>query len=286
MRRLLIVPVLLLVVSAGCGSAGTSGTTAPRQSLQDIVLASATKTQRAGSAHVSFMMNMTGLPTGTMTMNGDGAIDMAQRRGQVVFHISSPLSELNGDMTEIMDGLVLYMKWPVLTSQIPGGKPWIKMDLEKLGRMQGIDLSSLMNTDQSDPTQALTYLRGASKSITTVGSDTIDGVTTTHYRAVVDLRKAMSRLPAAQRRAAATTIQRLIAQLGAGSMPVDVWIGSDGYVRRESLSFPMKSRGMPAGAKMSMQIDLSDFGTPVSITVPPAGQVADLYDLLTRTKSS
>ena len=72
---------------------------------------------------------------------------------------------------------------------------------------------------------------------------------------------------------------RLQAQMDkvTGTMPVEVWIGSDGLVRRVSMSFDLSSTGM-AGAKgaMAMTMDFSELGQPVQITVPPADQVSTL----------
>jgi hypothetical protein len=42
----------------------------------------------------------------------------------------------------IMDGLVMYMRMPFLTRLIPGGRPWLELDLEELGRQAGIDIAA------------------------------------------------------------------------------------------------------------------------------------------------
>ena len=58
------------------------------------------------------------------------------------------------------DGLVMYMRSP-LFDQVANGK-WIKMDLQKLAKQQGVDLSTLMNANQADPNQTLRMLMASS----------------------------------------------------------------------------------------------------------------------------
>ena len=84
---------------------------------------------------------------------------------------------------------VLYVHAPGL---IPGGKSWMKVDVEQAmaalgsgGKAQGL----LGATGQS-PADALKLLEQVG-SVTTVGTETIDGAETTHYRATVDVAEAL-----------------------------------------------------------------------------------------------
>ncbi len=79
----------------------------------------------------------------------------------------------------------------------------MRLDLARLERAQGIDMNALTSTGRSDPTQMLSTLEGESDSIVTVGHDTVRGVATTHYRAVIDLGKVAgsANAVAARRRA-------------------------------------------------------------------------------------
>jgi Predicted periplasmic protein (DUF2092) len=85
-----------------------------------------------------------------------------------------------------------------------------------------------------DPQQALAYLRTL-KSVTAVGKETVGGVSTTHYHAV------------------------------ASGSTYDAWVGDDGYVHQVRVI-------TTSGAKVSATTGLSDFGTAVTVTVPPAAQ--------------
>ena len=107
-------------------------------------------------------------------------------------------------------------------------------------RLQRRNASGL-NAVPQNPTQALARLKRFA-SVKEVGDETIDGVSTTHYHGT--------------------------ARRGQGTL--DVWIGKDdGYVRRIQAD----------GNGKSGAVDFSDFGEPVSITVPPAGETATMSNL-------
>ena len=82
---------------------------------------------------------------------------------------------------------------------------------------------------------------------------------------------------AARRALAESRTARLIAAGAPASIPVDVWIGADGLVRRASIN-ETAAVGSQA-TDVHAQVDISDYGTPVSVTAPPADQVFDLTGL-------
>ena len=95
-------------------------------------------------------------------------------------------------------GNVFYMKFPLLAAFLPGAKEWIEFDLESLGEDAGIDLSQLQQLGQSDPSQALDYLR-ATGQVEEVGTEQVDGVETTHYTGTIRLDAVAEQVPADQR---------------------------------------------------------------------------------------
>ena len=62
------------------------------------------------------------------------------------------------------------------------------------------------------------------------------------------------------------------------TLPIDVYIDGDGYVRRVALDIDMSDA---VGVKMLVTLDYSDFGQPVSITEPAPADTADICDLFT-----
>jgi hypothetical protein len=152
------------------------------------------------------------------------------------------------------------MKSPLFSSQLPSGKTWMSIDLQKAGNKLGL------NTDeftQQDPTDLLGALRKAG-SLKKVGSETIDGVDTTHYSVTIDLAKAPN----------GAKLEK-VANLK--SLPVDVWVDGNNQVRRLTESYTATSSGQSVAT--NMQIDLSNYGEQVHVPVPSANDTVDMTSL-------
>jgi len=144
----------------------------------------------------------------------------------------------------------------------------------------GVDLSSLTSTQSNDPTSGMQLLAGADQ-VTTVGSDTVRGAVTTHYRVTVDLKKAVQAAPPAARAA----VQKLVGLYAIPTLPVDVWIDGNERIRRESivmdpldLTLPVAATG--ATGKITITVEFYNFGAPVDTAPPPSSDVSDLSNLL------
>jgi hypothetical protein len=184
-------------------------------------------------------------------------------------------------MSMVFEGLDLYMKLPPsLAAQIPGGKPWLKLNLQEAGKQAGIDLSQLLQSGNmsQDPTQMLDYLRAASGEVTKVGNEQVRGVDTTHYRATVDLKKVPDAAPSGQRAALRKQIDQLIALTGTRTIPTEVWIDGDNLVRRVKLSYVFDQNG-ERGSTTVLE-ELYDFGAQVNVSPPTADEVVDITQLL------
>jgi hypothetical protein len=283
--RLLVTVMVGGALAAGCGQASTKSPTGPAPKPNRALIAeSAAATEHAGTARAAFTMSMSGLPqVGGMSATGHGLVDFRNRSSQLAFHMSYPQAGMTMDISERMIGTVLYMHSPLLAG---AGKPWIKLDLQEFGKSQGLDLNAAMSASSGDPAQMLTYLNAASDSIERVGTQDVRGVATTRYHVVLDLFKVAAAAPADRRAAVRRTFAREAQLLGAHTMPIDVWIDASGLVRREHVNIPLKAPSIPAGVSMAMTIDLFDFGAPVHVKAPPAGDVMDFRDVVPPSPSA
>ena len=263
MPRIVISLVLCLAAAGGVAACGTEDFN------PDVVAQAADKTASAGGAKVAFTIDAAG-----QAMKGSEFMDANARKGRVRF----ALPQGQGDLETVFLQRVMYLHLPEkLSAQVPGGKPWLKLDLDKLGKAQGIDLGALQSTSSNDPTQQLDQLRGAGE-VKRVGSEKVRGTQTTHYRAKVDLRKAADKAPAAQRAAARRSVERLIKLQGASTLPVEVWIDDQGRLRRERVA--QKIQGQP----LDFTMDLYDFGTRETLKAPPASQTQNFSDVVTAAR--
>jgi hypothetical protein len=249
------------------------------QKTLDPVAAAATKTENAGGAKLAMRVGVTA-DGKTFDVTANGLFDKDQ--GDLTMDLSGALGAagLKGadgsvELRYLQEGgdPVMYLNMPFLSSRLPIGQSWVKLDLEKAGKSLGVDLNQLMGQAGQDPSDVLEMLR-ASGSVQEVGTETVNGDSTTHYRATIDLAKAAGQLDDR----AQQLVQSLIAQGAPASIPVDVWVGDDGLVRKLTLDESLAAQGQSAEVKLDLEI--SDYGTDVNVSAPPADQTFDLTGLL------
>ena len=168
-----------------------------------------------------------------------------------------------------------------LFSRLPGvsalldGKQWIHVAQSQLGESGG----SAGQAGQTDPSGTIDALRGVSKDVTTVGKERVRNVDTTHYRADLDLEKAIAKLPAGRR----GEVHKLMDQLGP-TVPIDIWLDDHDLPRRVGLE--IDSTVKDKAVHVSETLDFFDYGVHADVQAPPADQVLDMKDLLGKPVSS
>lgn len=240
-RRIAVVLLLLALPlgAAACGG-GKKSSAALASTPMDAVTAAAEKTAKAGGLQLALTVTATG---GTkIAVAGTGGFDTAKHQGNLHLHFST--SGISSTIDVVLSGTDLYVSSPLFSLMLPAGKSWVKLDLSKGAKAGGVDLGSLL---AQDPSQALGALQSVS-NVTEVGKVQIGSVSTTHYTA---------------------TIKKSSASTTAGGV-YDVWVGDDGYIHRVSTTVA-GTAGSATGA-VAATSNLSGFGEPVTVTVPPASQ--------------
>jgi hypothetical protein len=283
---------LISLASMALAACGSSTSTSSTSSTHTVSLTRAAYVS-GGSPGSKIVMSMReSVPGfGQVTMNANGTFSTAARQGAMTMQMSLPAAsaaQIGGgslQMQVVLAGKTIYMKLPPqLAAKIPGGKPWWKIDLSQAGKLAGIPgLSSLLSgtSNLSDPGQYLNFLRAtASGSVTNLGSATVNGVQTTHYRAKIDFAKLPNAVPANER-AAAQQLVAVLQQHGAAphGLPVDVWVDSKNLIRRVQLTY---AQPLPNGqsANIAIKVDYLDYGPQPAPTIPPASRTLDLLKLL------
>jgi hypothetical protein len=247
----------------------------------DPVAEAASKSADAGSVRVTIDASFAaGGVSGAIQARG--VFD--ESKGELTLDASDLLGQLNipGAPAEIGEVKVLsveedghqvvYVKLPAISGLVPGGKTWIKANVEEAASTAGGDLGQLLGLSGQSPAKTLELLRGAG-AVVEVGPDTIDGTAVTHYRATVDLVDALE-----QEGIPPEAMQALVASGMSTKLPIDVWIGADdGLVHKIEVAYDATVKGESISAKLTMT--MSDWGTDVTIDVPPDDQVFDVTAL-------
>ncbi len=276
-----LLTLVLFALALGLSACGSSA-----KSTVDPVAAAAENTVAAKTVHFSMTIQeqMPSL-SAPVSMTADGAMDFAGKKMSMSMDMSQ-MAALGGEAfgsssdmkTEtVIDGLVMYMKAPFLQTILKSDKPWIKFDMESIGKQQGLDLSSLMSYDPSQLTRFVDYLRG-SKDMQVVGHEQVRGIATTHYQGNIDFDAYLKALPADQRAAARKALDN-VSKLGKPVYSLfDVWIDGQQRIRREKFDYSIDVANS-GSMEAAFSIDFFDYDVPTSITVPPADQTVDLEQL-------
>jgi hypothetical protein len=237
---------------------------------------------------LTMQINSPALPT-PIDATGGGSFDVGGHTGSLSLTVNlgsiPELTQVLGasslQLEELIQGSTVYIKLPpALMSKIPGlSKPWLKINLSQAGSAAGIPgLSAIIsNPAASDPSQLLRYLRETSGSVTKVGTATVDGRQTTHYRAKVSLDRVPDAFPAASRPQVRQAIASLERTTHAHLLPVDVWIDGSHLVRRLQLALGETVSGQPLNAMLA--VDIPQYGQQPPPAIPPADEVEDVSGL-------
>jgi hypothetical protein len=254
------------VAMSGCGASAT---------LDPIARAAEVSTQQTGvTVAMTMRFSSPSLPGGTYAITANGSFDERAHTGQMTMDLSGVpgFSSLAGagegqvQMTMLYPDI--YMHAPFLAGKLPEGKTWMKLDITKAAAAAGVDSSSLSSLDQSDPTQFLQYLRGSAGGVVSLGSETVEGVPTTHYHGELELSRVLANVPSSEQAAAKSALEKLGS---GGAFPVEVWIDAQGRVRRIEMSFG----GAAAGLSANITVAFKSYGPVPPVVPPPANEVFD-----------
>jgi hypothetical protein len=295
------------LAAVSCGKATQDAVVSVETNLDAHALAaSADHTAQAGTGKVHLTMSVSG--PATFTVDGVGAYDTAAGMSSMTIDLGSALSGILsklpagrqavagdkfGSLTDqkqdmVQHGSIVYLHSPLLSMLDPTlADRWIKVDAEKMVAAAGGSGSAadpLSGMSSGDPSAILGYLKGAGADVTTVGHEAIDGTDTTHVHATLSMGQALD-AAGADRAKLAESLKKMPAGIGDAveslTLPVDVYVDADGFVRRIAITIDTStvSGSSGHGMTMTMTVDYSDFGQPVTITEPTADQTVSACDL-------
>jgi hypothetical protein len=260
---------------AGCGGASSSGKAAGVNPVRAAYISS------HGPGY-QVAIKVTGTAGGrAIHVIGAGAFDRPAHAGRLTLNVSSPtVAGESFRIAAVIRDQDFYLKMPAsIAGSLPGAKPWLELNLADVGKRVGMPgLSSLADSSGGNPAEFLQFLRAASTgSVQNLGRQTIDGHSTTHMRATVDLSKVVDTLPAPRRPRASSAIAALEKLTGLHYLPMEAWVDPSDHVRRMVLS----ENGQVAGQAFSerVQLDFVKYAPEPVPAAPPAHEVTNIMSL-------
>lgn len=269
MRRILaMLAVLAVGLLPACAEA----------SAQELIAKAPEVTTDQGTAKMAMTMDMTG-GAQDITINAEGAVDFESQAASMTMDLGALGAQSGmGKIEMLTEGTTVYMKFPN-AQQLGIPTAWVKMDLEAMTGLQGME--SLSQINNNDPSKQMEMLRGVSDDIEEVGTEDVRGTETTHYTATIDVDKALEELP----EDAQASFKKQYETMGLDTLPVEIWLDGDGLLRRQKVSVDLSNVegaaavGGQAPTAMVMDMEFYDFGAEVNVEPPPANEVTDFAEL-------
>lgn len=252
-RKRIVVPALVAatVLLGGCDQTAWMdqvGTPAMPTDAPGLAAFLRDGTASIESAHLEISVDAAGT-----TITGSGDETLANGRAEAL-DLTETIPGAGEVRVLMVDGQT-YVQLP--TGINPSDKPWLLISADSSNPVVQQLAASLQSvTDTSSLDQYTAFTEAAAVEV--VGEEDVDGVRTTHYALTVDVTELPNDTPGRSD------------ILGAGVMrlPVDLWVDERGRPVKVSQELTVQ------GQQVTAVVTLGNFDEPVSITAPPADQVA------------
>jgi hypothetical protein len=253
--------LLLVAGLVGCGS--SDGGTVATRSTSPSAPASTGATGPTGQAVFASMTTaMAKARTATVAFSSSVAGQRIEGTGGFRFAATDVAAAMTvtvpglGKVRVILLPQAFYLRLPA-SAGLSSGKPWLKISTDAARNDPGsAAFGPLMDQlrQSFDPQGNLGILE-ATTNLKAAGTERVDGVPTTKYTATVDLAEAGDQYRA------------LVGQ-GVTKLDYSIWVDRDDLPRKFSTVVPTPQGDVTASGTYR------DWGKPVHIAAPPAGQVA------------
>ncbi|MEU9066202.1 DUF1396 domain-containing protein [Streptomyces sp. NPDC048109] len=155
------------------------------------------------------------------------------------------------------------------------GKRWIKFDLSGTGVDEQMNQMGSASQADKNPATESTFLTGA-KDVEKVGTETVEGVKTTHYKGTVtlaDLEKTIGDEGEATREKRQKSLEQY-EKMGVDKLTMDMWVDGDDRTKQ------FRMRADADKGPLDMTFTFLGVNEPVKVSAPPAAEVADLAEMM------
>ncbi len=169
----------------------------------------------------------------------------------------------------IYDGSTIYVNLGSMFGGLTQGKQWVSADLSQFGSSG--NAASGLNAF-GDPAGMLQQLQSIGGTVTSLGPTTYEGTSVTQY--------AVSIPPSAllhQMGSLSPSEQQGLSGVNLPTITADVYITGDGLLK--AMHMPMSFSADGQSVSMDLTMSFSNYGTPVTVTAPPASEVIPLSQL-------
>lgn len=239
----------------------------------NLVAAAAERTQsQPGARFTMTAVYTTAARPGKTVAHGRGAYNSESGLSEASLELNSP-SEGQITVDSIADSTSIYLSGNLISSELPGGKTWMKME-PFLGHSQEEAMLGGSDADNS-----LGILSSASGQAELVGREKVRGVATRRYRAQVSLDDYADLLRQEGKDEIADQYDSYGAIVPTAPV-VEGWIDGKKILRRMRMVMTIPTAPGQPDVTMDLRMDLFDLGAQPQISVPDPDQVFDATPIL------
>ncbi|MFJ3825215.1 DUF1396 domain-containing protein [Streptomyces nodosus] len=261
-----------LILGGGAVACSKGAADEPRMTPAAAVAKAAKNSQDISSLHY----RMTGTVPGSGKVEAEA--EMSMKPLAMSMKMTAEEQGTEGPIEIRLVDSVMYMGGNAELAKEMNGKSWMKFDLGNLGEDGGLGTDQFGAGQASqNPAQESTFLTG-SKNVTEVGTETVDGVKTTHYKGritLADLRADLKKqkLDKETREGREKSLEQY-ESLGADKLTMDMWIDGDDHTKQ------FRMHGDAEQGPLDITITFLDFNKPVTVKAPPAKDTASLEEMM------
>jgi hypothetical protein len=257
-----VAAVVVVVQEGGAQNAGAAVAQAVNSTLSD------------KTAAVTWHAHMTANGQ-SLDFGGSGSADFTRDAMQMNLTVPGE----SGRIEAVYLGGTLYENIPEI-SQFAPGKTWISIDLASTARSLGTGSSGSLGAE-GNPAAMLRLLAQQGNTVVALGSSTVDGTSVQGYSVTISAARLRSELANPDlpgwMRQALTDVTVADAHFG-------VFVGPHNLLRRQTTSVRETVHG--TAVSVVYTLDLSGYGTPVSIVAPPPDQVLGFEQFLRQAQGA
>jgi hypothetical protein len=271
-KRSLVVATVAAVVLLGVvlGTTLSSGPDADAAIVTAINTAIGQKT-----AHATLTGSVT-LKGTTVSLSGNGSFDFSDNAVQLVANLGADGQQESLQVLYV-DGTV-YEGLPQI-GQLAPGKSWVSLDLSSLQQTAGEGGVGQLG---GDPLATLHALAQQGNTVQALGPSAIDGQSVQGYSVTLNSSAVQRGIQHAN---LPGWLRQTVSRVTFGSGSEAVFLDGTGNLVRITAAIT-ESVGSTGAVSVQESYDFSDYGTPVSITAPPASTVLPLDQFIQLAKGS
>ncbi|MGW1745971.1 DUF1396 domain-containing protein [Streptomyces sp. NPDC002092] len=269
----------LLLAGGAVGCQKSDSAQSPAMTPAAAVAKAAKNSEAIRSAHY----RMTGQVPGQGRISAQAAVSIKPLT--MSMKITAQNQAIKGPIEIRLVGKAMYVGGNASMAKEMDGKSWIKFDMSALGGGKGLNADQLgAGQANQNPAANSTFLTG-SKNVKKVGTETVDGVKTTHYAGKVtveDLKASLKEKDKTVNKTVREQREKSLEQfekMGVDAFTMDMWIDGDDHTKQ------FRMRGEADKGPLDLTFTFLDINKPVQVTAPPAKDTADLAAMMKGAQS-